>query len=501
LSATKVIYLHRLDTVDSLRVILANCAPQSQVWLVAPLDMTAFASLVNLKLLQRAAKAAAVDLRLVCLHSQIRTLAREAGIPAYWSLPFGLSSAGRSSSSTPLSARTIPVSARITRRFKRRPRVQGASAALLTLIVVVLILGMLVVSAVFIVPGATITLRPVTTQAQARFEVTADVRYHSADFERMSIPARSVEVVIDGRGDTPATGRLDVMEGHAEGEVVFTNKTSDAVKVPKGTIVRSGVGTPVRFYTKDEIELPAQQSGIARVGVTAIDAGPVGNVGALTINVIEGSLATQCDVLNDQPTEGGNVKRIATVAYGDFDRLRSDLISKLQQQAYDLILAGLSEGEFIPPSTVEVEVMAQTTDQVVDQQADKLAMTMKLMVRGLAVDGDALKQIATRYLETQATEDSAIIASTLKAEPSGEMRLENQTLKFGVLATGQLGQSIDIERVKLLVRGTSVEEADGLLGERLRLLSPAEIVLRPDWWPYLPWMIQQIRVQVVAEAR
>ncbi|MHB1357879.1 MAG: hypothetical protein ACYCZF_18065, partial [Anaerolineae bacterium] len=389
---------------------------------------------------------------------------------------------------------------RITRRFRGRPKVQGLSAAFLTLIVVALVLGLMVTSAVLFVPGASITLRPVTTPAQARFVVTADVRYHTADFERMSIPARSVEVVIDGRGDTPATGRLDVMEGRAEGEVVFTNKTSDAVKIPKGTVVRSGVGTPVRFYTMDEIELPAQQYGIARVGVTAIDAGPVGNVGALTINAIEGSLATQCDVLNDQPTQGGNVKRIATVAYGDFDRLRSDLISKLQQQAYDLVLEGLSEGEFIPPSTIVVEVMVQTTDQVVDQKADMLAMTMKLRVRGLAVDGVALRQIATEYLEAQATQDVVIMASSLRAEPSGEMRMEAQTLTFGVLATGQLGQRIDFERVKLLVSGTSVGEARTLLSERLRLIEPAEIALRPDWWPYLPWITQRILVQIVAEA-
>lgn len=501
MSATEVIYLHRLDTVDSLRTILASCPSQTQVWLVAPFDMTAFASLVNLKLLRRAAEAAAVDLRLVCLHSQVRTLAREVGIPAYWSLPFGLSSAGRRSSSIPLTARTVPVSSRITRRFRRRPKVQGVSAALLTLFVVVLVLGLLGFSAALFVPGATITLRPVTTPAQVRFQVTADVRYHTADFERMAIPARSVEVVIDGRGDTPATGRLDVMEGRAGGEVVFTNKTSDAVKIPKGTVVRSGVGTPVRFYTLDEIELPAQQYGAARVGVMAMDAGPVGNVGALTINVIEGSLATQCDVLNDQSTQGGNVKRMATVAYGDFDRLRNDLISKLQQQAFDQLLAGLSEGEFIPPATVEVEVMDQTTDQIVDQQADKLAMTMKLLVRGLVVDGGALKQIATRYLETQTTQDAVIIPSSLKAEPSGEMRMEGKTLTFGVLATGQLGQRIDTERVKTLVRGISAQEASTLLGERLRLTVPAEVVLQPDWWPYLPWMAQRVQVKVVTEAQ
>lgn len=501
MSATEVIYLHRLDTVDSLRNILANCPSQSQVWLVAPFDMTAFDSLVNLKLLRRAAEAAAVDLRLVCLRRQVRILAREAGIPAYWSLPFGLSSAGRRSSSIPLAGRTMPVSSRVTRRFKRRPKVQGVSAALLSLVVVVLVLGLLGVSAALFVPGAIITLQPVTTPVQARFQVTADVRYHTADFERMAIPARSVEVVIDGRGDTPATGRLDVMDGRAEGEVVFTNKTSDAIKIPKGTVVRSGVGTPVRFYTLDDIELPAQQYSTARVGVMAMDAGPVGNVGALTINVIEGSLAAQCDVLNDQSTQGGSVKRVATVAYGDFDRLRNDLITKLQQQAFDQLLTGLSEGEFIPPSTVVVEVMTQTTDQIVDQQADKLAMTMNLLVRGLAVDGVALNQIASKYLETQATQDTIIIPSSLKAEPSGEMRMEGQTLTFGVLVTGQLGQRIDAERVKALVRGLSAEEGSTLLSERLRLQSPAKIVLQPDWWPYLPWMAQRVQVLVVAGAQ
>ncbi|MCE5258919.1 MAG: baseplate J/gp47 family protein [Chloroflexi bacterium] len=499
MAATEVIYLHHLDTLGSLRSTLETCPAKSQVWLVAPFDMPAIDNLVNLKLLKRAADTAAVDLRLVSKRSQVRILAREAGIAAYWALPQAVKPAHQRTSSGPLETRRVNLPETI-RQYPQK-QASGPSAAVLTLISTFIVLVLVIISIGLFMPGAKVILRPVTTLAEARFQVVADTRYHTVDYDQMIIPAHTVEVVIDGRGDTPASGRLDITDAKAEGEVVFSNKTSEAVIVPKGTIVRSGVGTPVRFVTLNDVELPAQQYGTARVGIMAVDAGPVGNVGALTINQIEGSLASRVDVLNDAPTEGGTVKRVATIAYGDFDRLSSDLSSKLQQEAFDQLVAGLSEGEFIPPSTVKVQIISQQTDQIVDQQADMLSMTMKLQVRGLVVDGAALQQLASRILEKQATADSEIIASSLQAAPSGEMLMEGDTLTFGVLATGKLGPKIDTDRVKQMAKGLTPEEAGGKLNQEYDLASSPEVVIEPDWWPYLPWMAQRIQVSILADGQ
>ncbi|MHB9033513.1 MAG: baseplate J/gp47 family protein [Anaerolineae bacterium] len=501
MSATEVIYLHHLDTLDSLRSLLSAYPPKSQVWLVAPFEMPVLNSLVNLKLLKRAADSAAIDMRLVSLRSQVRILAREAGIIAYWSLPLAMASAHRTSSSGPYEARRRPISLRAARHYQDKPRLRGLSAAFLTLVAVVVSLALVVASIGLFMPSADVTLRPVTTLVEARFQVSADIRYHSADFESMTIPARTIEIDIDGRGDTPATGRLDVNDAKAEGEVVFSNKTSEEVIIPAGTVVRSGVGIPVRFATLDEITLAAQQYSTYRVRVLAIDAGPIGNVGALTINQVEGSLASKVDVLNDAPTGGGTVKRVATIAYGDFDRLRQDLNAKLQQEAFDQMVASLAEGEFIPPSTVETVVVSQSSDQIVDQQAEMLAMTMKLQVHALVVDGAALQQVAAKYLEKQAVDDSAIIASSLTAAPSGEMRYENNILTFGVLATGQLGPRIDYKQVKDMIKGMSPEQAIEVLNKQLALVRPAEVYISPDWWPYLPAMAQRIKVNILADAK
>jgi len=125
-------------------------------------------------------------------------------------------------------------------------------------------------------------------------------------------------------------------------------------------------------------------------------------------------------------------------------------------------------------------------------------MTMKLQVTGLAVDGAGLQLLAARILEKQAAQDSEIIASSLKVAPSGEMRMAEDTLVFGVLATGELGPKIDQERLKKQIRGLAPEEAVALLNANYDLASSAEIAIEPDWWPYVPWMTQRIRIIISA---
>lgn len=196
-------------------------------------------------------------------------------------------------------------------------------------------------------------------------------------------------MIVEGRGETPASGRIDVLDAQATGRVVFANKTNSPVVVPKGTIVRTGSGTVVRFATTSDVQLPGSLYASAPVGIVALEPGPVGNVQALTINVVEGEVAMRVDVLNDAPTSGGTVKGVPVVD--------PDFIG-CEARWWLAAAAGLRAVRCgVGPRRVRATRVgrgsgdvAVASNQLAGQRSEFLSMTMKVVVRGVAVDGNSL---------------------------------------------------------------------------------------------------------------
>jgi hypothetical protein len=369
---------------------------------------------------------------------------------------------------------------------------------LFSLMVILVLFGVIAGVAAALMPSAKITLRPQASPVSGRFDVTANPRYREIDVERQISQARVAQLILEGHGDTPATGRMDIADGHAEGAVVFVNRSPNPVKIPKGTVVRTGAGVNARFMTVTDVELPGALSANARVRVVAADAGLMGNVLPLTINTVEGDIARQVDVLNDTPTGGGSVKQVAVIGAPEFDLLRADLSKKLQQEAYDQLIADLAPGEFIPANALEVQIMSQEFDQVIGQQSDVLSMSMKVVVKGIIVDGAALNTLCSRLLEKQASQGMAILEDSLVVEPSSDMIVEENTIHFSVSARGVVAPVIDIDQVKSRIRGKKVAEASGWLRDHLELQQEPVIRVEPAWWEWMPLLPGRVEVSVSA---
>jgi len=500
LRSIEVIYLQRSDTVETVRALLSAATPGAQVWLVSPWRLRLTDDLVSLKLIQRAGQDMAIDLRLVSKHFHTRALAREAGIPVRYALAPRLRAyrRARDKSRRGLPSRVIPVQGRLGRYWERRPVHLGFTAVFMSLVVVAVLFGIMAGIAAALVPSATITLQPKSQSVSGRFDVMANPRYRDIDVERMVTTARVAQLILEGHGDTPATGRMDVPDGRAEGQVVFVNRTANPVRVPKGTVVRTGAGTNARFLTVADVELPAAIGANARVRILAVDAGLAGNVLPLTINVVEGDIARQVDVLNDTATSGGSVKQVATIGAPEFDVLRADLSKKLQQEAYDQLVASLALGEFVPANTLEVQIMSQEFHQVMGQQSDLLSMTMKVVVKGIIVDGVALNTLCAKLLEAQAAEGMVILEDSLVVEPSPEMTVDENTVRFSVSARGVVAPMIDSDHVKSRIRGKTVAEASDWLQDYLELQREPVIRVEPQWWEWIPLLPGRVDVSVLA---
>lgn len=498
--STEVIYLSRKDTTDTVRELLQLATPGAQVWLVAPWRLRLARELLSLKLLRRTADGAALDLRLVSRHSHTRALAREAGVAAYRAVPFRLRQYRRSRrrGDVGLAARVVPVGGGLGRRWQRRRRTIGLSTVLLSLLVIVGLVGVLAGTSLAFVPRATVTLEPAAKPVSGTFDVTADLTYLGIDYGRAIIPARRVQVIVQGRNEIPTSKSIPVPDAHASGQVVVSNRTSNPVTVPKGTIVRTSSGVNVRFATMADIELPPVLFGNSWVGVIALEPGPSGNVGALTISIVEGEVASLVSVLNPKPTQGGSDKYVHVVSLEDQNRLIAESEDLLKEQAFAEIVSELEGEESVASGSVEVEVMSQHFDQVLDQQSDFVSMDMKIVARGVAVNDQDLESFATQFLESQAGEGMALIEDSLILQRSKDVLVNGILVRMKVSARGMVAPLVDVDLIKRAVRGKERAEAMKWLSSHTELRQEPQITLFPEWWQYLPWLPGQTEIVISA---
>ncbi|NLT73231.1 MAG: hypothetical protein GXX94_03415 [Chloroflexi bacterium] len=494
-----VIYLSRHDSADSACALLRQARHQAQVWLVVPWRLGILRDLLNLKRLATVAGEKAVDLRVVSRDSLTRTLARTAGLGTSFSLPHALRGVepveirGGEGTGT-----LVPADERLGKRYQSAPARFSVARGILVLAFVAMLLGVLLTVVGFFLPTAEVTLEPVSTQGEVAFTARANARYSKADTDEALVPLRSVQVIVEGQAETPASDTADVAEGYASGFVVFTNRTSEALVVPKGTSVRSGSGGSVRFVTTSEVTLPPTLYASERAPVQAAEPGYV-VAGAYTLSRVEGALASKVEVLNDSSIEGGGNRRVPTVAYEDLDTLRSMLVAQLQDEAYAQLVGQLEPHEFVPGSTLHVEVMSLEYDQNVGQQTDMLTGRMKLVVRGSALSEADLMALARARLVAQAGGAVDVIEDSLVLDRQGEARVVDSWVEIDVRAQGAVVSQLDMEAVRNGIRGRTVAQAVEWLQTNLALRAAPRVLLSPEGWPRLPVLTGRLAIELTSQ--
>ncbi|MFH1927789.1 MAG: baseplate J/gp47 family protein [Chloroflexota bacterium] len=491
---TEKIRLDEWDNINTVRERL-EAAEASRVLLVIPARCREMRNLVNLKLLRRYAQDLRIRVRVVAEDMTTRALAKEAGLAMSPIIALGLGERF-------LKDREQAYKPRATTLRARRSRDRGEGHGfLIGISVVAVILGVILAALVMFLPTAVVTLVPVSEPVSARLEVTAEWGLDEIDYGRARVPARWVEIEIEGEDEIPATGMMDVPEARAQGEAVFANRSSDPLLVPKGTIVRTGSGVNIRFFTVSEVELPGILWGHARVGIIAMEPGPSGNVKALTVNTVEGPLEFLVDVLNDAPIKGGTIKRVAIVAPQDHNRLRDSLVQRLQQEAYSRLVEQLDEGEFIPAESVTVEIVEDEFAQAVGEQTEMVWGRMLVNVGGLAVDGDGANALLKQLMGRSMPDGYCLQESTLRFRDVGTMQVHSGLVQFTRMGSGVAMSCTDEEELRRELSGKTLNAASKHLDERMDLVEFPSISIVPALFGRMPFLSQRIELRIEAESR
>lgn len=532
--APALVYLEPDDEITTV-VRRVRAAGATRVVVVAPGRARATSSAVAMRLLARAAADEAREIAIVG-DALTRSLAADAGLPAYGSIDDARAAAAHAPGIPPDGAAPAPQHAEIhvvrgpvsdetaptltvasavtaerddeTRPVRAaaappaRPAARGRrSLPSVALLAVALVAVAGLVAGAAILPAATITLAPRAVDVgPITYEITVD------DPERDAGQVEAEQTIT-------ATGSYSVEEP-ARGVATFRNFNVGAVEVPAGTLVAAGEQA---FETTEAVTVPSGsltpdgriQGGEGSAPIVAAAAGPDANVAAEAIGTVlsQGVAArlrgfpgnTARLVINYEPTEGGQLASGPEITEADLEGALTALRAELSRLAGERV-AGESDEERITVSSVDAEPVIDLPDGLVgtrDQPEVRIGGTLGWAVT--SVDRETVRAEA----EARFADDPGVRAEGRELLDGsvevgiGQARLDGDAVSLAATVTGRSAADVDRETVLARAQGRSVEEAREALAE----IGDARVELWPGWVtsvPELDWRIE-VRIEEVSE--
>ena len=499
----QVVHLEPADDTAVIRDHLRRAQSQ-RVILVVPADCHALERDVALRLLGRYATMFGQNVALVTDNRQTWRFARRLGFSTY-STSRQAQTARRWSeswrppprSSRPREGGHRPAHPALHEASRQAPATRAERT--LTVLVFAALVILLAGGTLLVVPSAQVSVVPATIAVSTRLPVQFDPEIERIQYELGKIPARLVDLKLEGSADAATTGREDVADARATGQVLFINRVALAITVPRGTVVSASSGMPVKFQTVQEITVPPGVGQRAVAVIEAVDPGPRGNVPVLVINRVEGPLALSLQVVNNQPTSGGDVKQVAVVTAADKRTLRQLLLARLRQEALTALSEQMEEGEFLPAETVDIWTNKEIFDRAVDEQAETLRLTLRVQIQGLVVSDVAAASLARQALYAQVPAQYRLQEGAVEYQRGPIERIEQGTLFFTMEVAGTAVAEIDTAAVREEIAGQPLSEARTRLVEGFPLASDPVIRITPQWFRHMPWLSYRVFVHVLEQ--
>jgi len=283
-------------------------------------------------------------------------------------------------------------------------------------------------------------------------------------------------VPVDVSGSVQIPSDRTIGDAKSHGEVIITSQRTDPLSVPKGTVVAVDGGA--KFTTDQDVNVPPRIP--VRVGITAIDGGTVGNVGAGQITAIDG--LDQLQVTNQRPTTGGTDRQAKVVSDDD----RKALDQQLRQQARDKGFAQLQQkagaDQTLPEMSLVVDQGNETFDQEVGTETDQLTGRLTTNVSGTVFQNLAYNDLVGKVLQQKAGTDWQL-GAPVKVDTPGVLKVDGHKVMLRSDASGLLQSAVDADGVKRALTGTSVQDARIYLTRLSGLAEAPSVVITPAWAP------------------
>ena len=494
---TQLIPLESHDDLISIRDKM-SWAKTQRILLIWPVREDISLRPLDLKVLQRHARSLGSQLGLVARHWRVRREAQALGIPVfkstgeaqriYWPEP------------VPVLERPERPLGLDLRKYRERVRSSGESwQNLLWVRVSFFLLGVFAVLALLslFIPRAQIILSPETESQEITMPVYASPSVDGV-YITGRIPARQIAVRLSGREEMISTGVVPLPQTEARGVVTFRNLTDETVFIPAGTVVASvSTDVSVQFVTIEDVELPPGADETVDAAVQGVEAGAAGNVQAGAMRIVKGDLGLRVAVTNNEPLKGGR-NRLADIASpADREHLRENLLKRLEIEALKDMRARLEKGDQLFSDTLIVaQVLEESYDPPPGQPGRYLSLSMQVEFSANYAAGNDLIELADLVLNSSLDPGFTPAVEEYDFEQVGSrLTGEDGVTRWVVRVRRVLVKQLDRLYAARLALGRSPRNAAQRIFENLPLSVRPEILLLPEWWPWLPLLPFNITVE------
>ena len=319
-------------------------------------------------------------------------------------------------------------------------------------------------------PAATVVITASTTPAPISSSITL-AGTAATDFSKGSISSSSQQTQKDEVVEFEATGSKDVGD-KATGTVRFS--TSDAstaingANIPANTKLTSSSGAV--FSTDTAVAIGPSNYMNAQVSVTAIESGDRynGASGQLT------GAPSRISVSFVGPTSGGTSKVAKVVSADDLDRAQGTLVGASSDAQKADLKKKFVNGEIVIDSSFEVTRGAVALTPAVGAEAadGKAKLTIPTTYSIQAVSKTELNSYLQKSLESNlgSSKSSKVYSTGVDKATIGNYRKDGNTMIASVNSSGSVGPVIDEAAIKEQVKGKkfgevqqSIESIDGIL--------------------------------------
>lgn len=355
------------------------------------------------------------------------------------------------------------------------------------------VLGVLAIAAV-LVPSAEIIVTPKTQLESISIPVTASLDYDTVELSG-GVPARTISVIVEGRGKTVSSGNISIPDLKSSGNVIFTNLTDAEIIIPSGTIVSTLDEKAARFTTLEAVTVPP----VSKSDLTPIEAvspGSAGNVGSNQIIAVEGPLGLDLTVTNPISIYNGKDKPFPAPNEGDYNKLFEEMLADLYQAALDELELRLGPNDLIllsDPGSYEVLEEIYTPSEILP--SDQLLLTLRVDYQVYIASGEDLNILSESILGANLPEKFSPLPSTLVITQDSVPTTENdRDFKWEMESQWLVNASIDEVQTITIALWKKPQEAVSQLIKHLPIEEKVSIMMTPKWWPRLPILPFRITV-------
>lgn len=308
-----------------------------------------------------------------------------------------------------------------------------------------------------------------------------------------TLPGKKYEISKDLAGSTATTGTKDVgTKATGTMKLTRTSVSSTSISVPAGTTFAS---SSYVFVSTESAELAGTSIGpggliqdTATVNVEAIKNGDAYNLSARSY--VPGK--SGFDASGSQMS-GGTTKNIKVATQADVDKVKAEAIDKQKDDITKELEAKVGSSQMIMPESFTAEAVDVVASPAVDTEGDQVSVKFKVTYSILTIKKADLETYITAVEKKQIGSDKQIYQSGVD---SGKITAVNGAYNFA--GTASAGQKIDTDALVQEIKGKRTGAATDI-ASKVPGVSRAQISLSPAWSVKLPTILDHIKIDIKVE--